>query len=135
MQHSIAYFFKQSELLTSLLFPGKSIEDTPPYGLLEVAPSQRLAMRLQSHQLAAIAGDDVSSPLFQDTERLRAIFKDWADRRGDMLKRAERMQGSKRDQFIQNGDKGLVKLLTGKYKISHAELDKIQALGAAQNWW
>ncbi len=45
------------------------------------------------------------------------------------------MQGAKREQFIQNGDKGLVKLLTGKYKISHAELDEIQALGAAQNWW
>jgi hypothetical protein len=43
MPHSIAYLFRQSELLTSLLFPGRSIEETPPYGLLDVQPSQRLA--------------------------------------------------------------------------------------------
>lgn len=135
MQHSIAYLLKRSELLTSLLFPGKEIEEAPPYGLLDIAPTQRLATRLQAHQITTIVGDAADSPLFKDTERLRTIFKDWATRRADILQKAERIQGARRDQFIQNGDKGLMKLLTGKYKISHMELDKIQELGAAQNWW
>ena len=62
-------------------------------------------------------------------------FKDWAKQRGAALKNASKMPKAAGDAYMMRIDQSLVKTLTAKYKITHEELDRIEAYGAKKNWW
>jgi len=78
---------------------------------------------------------NVGTKPLDDEDRKKTIFKDWAALRGAALKNASRLPKTEADAYMRQVDQDLVKSLTAKYKITHAELDEIEAYGAKRNWW
>lgn len=115
----------ESAFLNKLLFAKQAAQVAlPPVAKKEV----------QSH-LPPVVEPVVDEASLEEEKKMKVIFKDWASRRGEALKKAAKMQQREGDAFMQRIDQGLVKSLTAKYKITHEELDRIEAYGAKKNWW
>ena len=71
----------------------------------------------------------------RNEEQMRRIFKDWSKQRGAALKRAGKFSKARSEAYMRSVDQQLVRDLTEKYKITHEELDRIEAYGAEHNWW
>ncbi|MCA9028291.1 MAG: hypothetical protein KDA86_23975 [Planctomycetaceae bacterium] len=78
---------------------------------------------------------DPVEELTDEEKQMQVIFRDWAKQRGAALKKTSRMSKSAAASYMRRRDQGLVKTLTKKYDISHEELDRIEAYGAARDWW
>jgi hypothetical protein len=70
----------------------------------------------------------------KEEARMKTIFKDWAKRREE-AKRKALGNSSRRNAYMRAADERLVQELTAEYDITHEELDRIEAYGAAHNWW
>jgi hypothetical protein len=93
----------------------------------ELKPEDSRALATASHG---------TQPTSKNEAQWKGIFKDWAKQRDKALKRSmkEKTQ-SRRDVSMKLEDQRLVKELTAKYRITHEELDRIEAYGAEHNWW
>ena len=67
--------------------------------------------------------------------RMREIFKDWATRRGEALKRAKKLPKSRSEGFMKLADRRLSREITSRYGITDKELERIAGYGAEHDWW
>lgn len=140
MMEKDAYVLTYRKENARVIGPGAQPEDGAVWGVdglyIDDIKAVEFVEPKPKEQLPQPASRSQPTELVADETQLKVIFKDWAARRGAALKKAAEMPNKREgDEYMRSIDQDLVKTLTAKYKITHEELDRIEAYGAQRNWW